>query len=603
MSYNEIREIYLDYMKQHDHSFIPSASLVPDNDPTVLYVNAGMFPLVPFLMGESHPNGTRLANSQRCIRTIDIDEVGDISHLTSFEMLGNWSLNDYFKKEAIELTVDLFVNRYGFDINNIYASVFEGNENSPEDDVSIQVWKEIFRSYGIEASAGPGERIQKLGMDENWWELAGGGPCGPCSEIFYDTGKELCSDKCDVSCSCGKYIELGNNVFMEYLKEGESYKPLGRFNVDFGGGLDRLAMISQQAESVWETDKYLPILKKVKELSQVEVVESERIIIDHLKAASWIVMDGVIPGRTEREYILRRLIRRAIRHGRNLGMTKSFVGEIVDICIDQFMDIYPQLDEDREKIVEVIVSEETKFNETIEKGLHEFERWFDKTFEGKKEYIFDNSDGFTFSMYETFGFPLEMSLEELKNRNVRFDEAQVRENHLREYEKHQEKSRTATKGLFKGGLADTSEESKKLHTATHLLLQALYRVVGSHVFQKGSNITPERLRLDFPNDTKLTPEQIQKVEDLVNEQIDKKLPVSFVEMSKDEAMKLVQYAAFEDRYGEIVKVYTIGTADDPYSIEICNGPHVDNTSELRRFKIIKQENVGAGIKRIKAILE
>lgn len=602
LKYLEIRELYLQHFKEKDHAVISSASLVPENDPTVLFVNSGMFPLVPFLAGEAHPDGVRLTNSQRCLRTVDFDSVGDETHLTTFEMLGNWSLNDYFKKEAINFTIEFFVEKLGFDIKDIYASVFIGDEDAPKDQDSIDTWKEIFNKYGVNAEVGMNGRIQEFGKSENWWELAGGGPCGPCSEIFFDTGKEKCSDECNVSCSCGKFVEIGNNVFMQFMKSSSGYEPLGRHNVDFGGGLDRLTMLSQGVNSVYETDIFAPVMERINSLTSVDEVVSKRIIADHMKAASLVIMDGVMPGRTEREYILRRLIRRAVRHGKILGISKPFLSEVADVAITQFSSAIPMLNGKREEILRVISEEETKFNNTIEKGLKEFDRRFSK-FTQDEQKIFTNEDGMTFMMYETYGFPLEMSLEELERRGVQYDEKRVSENHEKAYIEHQEKSRSATKGLFKGGLADTSEESKKLHTATHLLLRALYNVLGSHVYQKGSNITPERLRLDFPHPNKLTDEELKEVERIVNDAISKSLPVSWIEMGREDALKLVDYAAFEERYGDIVKVYTIGESDSPFSVEICNGPHVQNTSELGKFVIYKQENVGSGIKRIKARLE
>lgn len=583
--YLEIREKYLEHLRKNKHTVIPSASLVPENNPSVLFVNAGMFPLIPYLMGEKHPGGTRLANSQRCLRTIDIDSVGDATHLTTFEMLGNWSLNDYFKDEAIRMTVEFFVDELGFDFEKISSSIFKGDENAPIDEVSVEIWKKIFEERGKSAKVGEDELIRPLGRDDNWWEPDGGGPCGPDSEIFYDTGKEL--------------VELGNNVFMEYLKKDGKYLPLGRHNVDFGGGLDRLAMISQRVPSIYETDIYLPILKKIEQLSKEELVTSQRIIVDHIKAATWIVADGVLPGRTQREYILRRLIRRAIRHGKLLGIEGNFTSEVAKVSIDQFSPIHENLEPNKENILKVLDEEETKFNQTVERGLKEFEKIF-TSLSGKE---FTNSEGETFRLYETYGFPLEMSLEELKSKGVSFDEGAVKKAHEDAFSAHQEKSRQASKGLFKGGLADTSEMSTKYHTATHLLLAALYKVLGPHIQQRGSNITPERLRLDFPNDSKLSDEQIKKVEDMVNGAIQDGLVVSFEEVAKEEALKRAPYAAFGEKYADTVKLYTIGTPSAPFSVEICGGPHVSNTKGLGHFRIVKQENVGAGVKRIKAVLE
>jgi len=592
LSYKQIYEAYLDFFQRNGHTVIPSAPLVPENDPSVLFVNAGMFPLVPFLKGQEHPNGKRLVNIQRCIRTGDIEEVGNRYHCTAFIMLGNWSLNDYFKKEAINMTVEFFTKELGLDINNIYASVFKGDQDAPQDTESIEVWKEIFSKHGIDAKVGDGERIQPLGKKENWWGLESGGPCGPDSEIFYDTGKEKCGNNCNVSCNCGKYVEIGNNVFMAYQKDGDKITPLGRHNVDFGGGLERLTALLQNVDSVYDTDIYKPIMNKVKELSQIEDIKSQRVIVDHIKAATWIIMDGVTPSRTQQGYILRRLIRRAVRHGKKLGIENSFCKEIANIAIGQFKGIWEGLETEKENILKVIEEEEEKFNRTLEKGLRELDKMV------QRKDIIDGKDAFL--LYETYGLPLEVTEEILQEKNISLEN---RELFQEAEETHQEKSRTAAKGFFKGGLADTSEMSIKYHTASHLLLEALRRILGEHVYQKGSNITPERLRMDFPNETKLTPEQVKEVEDIVNEQIQKGLDVTFVEKEKEEALKLVPFAAFSEKYADKVKVYYIGPTDNPFSVEICNGPHVDNIKELGKFKITKQENVGAGVKRIKAILE
>lgn len=591
LTYSEIKREYIEFFKSKNHIEIPSAPLVPEDDPSVLFVNAGMFPLVPFLKGEKHPLGNRLTNSQRCLRTGDIDEVGDQFHCTTFEMLGNWSLNEYFKKEAIEMTVEFFVDVLGIDIEKIYASVFAGDENVPKDNKSIEVWKEIYSRYGIDAKLGKGERIQEYGKDNNWWGLPTGGPCGPDSEIFYDTGKKPCNDNCHINCDCGKYIEIGNNVFMEYLLDNGKYLPLGRHNVDFGGGLERLTMISQGVSSFYETDIYLPILNNVKELSQIDNLQSQRIVVDHIKASTWIIADDIEPSNTMQGYILRRLIRRAMRHGKTLGIKGNFVKEIGKICIEQFKNDWPKLGQKEEYILSVLEKEEEKFNKTLEKGLKELDSLI------KQRSNINGED--IFRMYETYGLPKEVTEEILDEKRIqilnieKFDEAKLQ---------HQKKSHTSSAGIFKGGLADTSEMSTKYHTASHLLLSALRKVVGNHIYQKGSNITPDRLRLDFPNEQKLTQEQVTQIEDLINTAIKDSLPVSFKEVPKEEALKLVPFAAFEEKYGETVKLYTIGDPQNPFSIEICNGPHVSNIGGLGTFKIIKQESVGAGIKRIKAIL-
>ena len=591
-SYTQLRAKYIEFFKNKNHVEIPSAPLVPEDDPSVLFVNAGMFPLVPFLKGEKHPSGNRLTNSQRCLRTGDIDEVGDASHCTTFEMLGNWSLNDYFKKEAIEMTIEFFVNVLELDINRIYASVFGGENNIPKDTVSIDVWKNIFSKYNIDAKVGKGERIQEYGKENNWWGLTTGGPCGPDSEIFFDTGKMPCGEECHINCNCGKYIEIGNNVFMEYLLEDGRYEPLGRHNVDFGGGLERLVMISQGVDSVYETDIYNPILNRVVELSKNQNLESQRIIVDHIKASTWIIMDGVVPSNNMQGYVLRRLIRRAMRHARKLGIEGNFTKIVGDICIEQFRDVWPKLVEKKEETLELLEQEEEKFNKTLEKGLKELEILI------TKQKSVSGSD--LFMMYETYGVPREVTEEILEEKNVEILDIEGFE---KAKKMHQEKSRTSSSGMFKGGLADTSEMSTRYHTASHLLLAALRKVLGEHVYQKGSNITSDRLRLDFPNEERVTEEEIKRVEELINNAINQSLPVICEEVSKDDALKLVPFAAFEEKYGDTVKIYYIGDKTNPFSIEICNGPHVSDISVLGKFKITKQESVGAGIKRIKAILE
>jgi alanyl-tRNA synthetase len=578
LKYTDIREKYIQFFKNENHEEIPSAPLVPEDDPSVLFVNAGMFPLVPFLKGAKHPKGKRLVNSQRCLRTGDIDLVGDSYHCTTFEMLGNWSLNDYFKDEAISLTVKFFVEELGLDINKIYATVYEGDTSIPRDEESINIWKKIFEKYGIEAKVGKGERIEPRGKEENWWGLESGGPCGPDSEIFYKKDDDL--------------VEIGNNVFMQYLLEDGEYKDLGRHNVDFGGGLDRLVAMIQEVDSIYETDIYKPILQKVQELSNENILESERIIVDHIKAATWIVMDGIVPGKSKQGYVLRRLIRRAIRHGKKLNIDKKFTREVAQVAIEQFKDIYPKLEEQKENILKTIEDEEKKFNQTIKNGL----KILEEILQEKSELTGEDA----FTLYETYGFPIEITKEILKEKGMELINPEGFEKAKKE---HREKSRSASAGMFKGGLADTSEISVKYHTATHLLLAALQKVLGDHVYQKGSNITPERLRLDFPADEKLTDEQVSQVEEIVNKAIEQGYDINFKEMKKENALKLVPFAAFTEKYGDIVKVYYVGTEDEPFSAEICNGPHVENTSELGKFKIIKQENVGAGVKRIKAVLE
>lgn len=583
LKYSEIREKYIEFFKKKEHQEIPNAPLVPEDDPSVLFVNAGMFPLVPFLKGESHPKGKRLVNSQRCVRTGDIKEVGNEFHSTSFEMLGNWSLNDYFKKEAIAFSIEFLVGELGLDMERIYATVYEGDDNIPRDDESIEVWKEIYKNYGIEAKVGKEERIQPLGKKENWWGLESGGPCGPDSEIFYKTEE-------------GELVEIGNNVFMEYLLENGEYKPLGRHNVDFGGGLERITALIQNVNSTYEIDIFKPILEKVISISKEENIRSQRIIVDHIKASVLIVMDGVRPGPTQQGYILRRLIRRAVRHGKLLEISKPFTKDVSEVVIEQFVEIYPELEKKRENIIKTIEQEELKFNKTLENGLKELDKILDRDAEidGKK----------AFQLYETYGLPLEVTEEILKEKGSELTNRKLF--HIAE-EEHQNKSRTSSKGMFKGGLADTSEMSTKYHTATHLLLAGLRKILGNHIYQRGSNITTERLRLDFPSENKLSEEQVREVENYVNEIIKKGYEISYEEKPKKEALDIVErysgIATFTDRYGDMLKIYYVGSKKNPISLEICNGPHVENTNELGKLKIVKQENVGAGIRRIKAILE
>lgn len=591
LSYLSVRQKFLDHMEKYGHKIIPSAPLVPEDNSSLLFVNSGMFPLVPYLKGEDHPQGTRIADVQRCIRTVDIDDVGDDTHATAFEMIGNWSLNDYFKEQAIEQIFKFYVDELGIDPNKLFVSVWEGDENAPKDEVSIEAWKNIYQQYGITAEVGPRERIQLYGKSENWWELPGDGPCGPCSEIFYDTGKEVPEEENFIASDAGRYVEIGNNVFMEFLKQNGQLTPLGRHNVDFGGGLDRIVAVFQGVSSFYQTDIYKPIYDKVASLAKQPNETSIRIIVDHVKAATWIIADGILPSNKEQGYILRRILRKSIRHGKLLGIEGNFMGEIARIAIEQFSPVHPGLQADPEYVIKAIIDEEEKFNRTIEGGIREFERLFNK------KGTLDAEDGFF--LYETYGFPFELTSELAKEKGLELDSKIFEE----AFKKHQERSRQTSAGMFKGGLADDSEMSTKYHTATHLLHAALRKILGEHVYQMGSNITPERLRFDFPAEQKLTVEQIKQVEDLVNEKIKAGLRVRWDQASKEEALKIVPNAAFGERYADEVKLCYIENDSELFSVEICGGPHVENTSELGTFKIVKQENVSAGVKRIKAILE
>ncbi|MEM7826005.1 MAG: alanine--tRNA ligase, partial [Candidatus Aenigmatarchaeota archaeon] len=561
----------------------------PEHDPTVLFTPAGMHPLIPYLLGQPHPLGKRLVNVQRCLRTDDIEKVGDAFHLTFFEMLGNWSLGDYFKEESIKWSLEFLTSKQwlALDKEKIYVTVFAGDKDLPRDEESAKIWQ----SLGI-----PKERIFFLPREENFWGPVGlTGPCGPCTEIFYDSGKEPCSKECRPGCKCGKYFELWNNVFMEYNKTKEGkFELLKQKNVDTGMGVERTVAILQNKKSVYEIETLKPVYEKIKEIAGIKEPDEKqeislRIITDHLRASTFILGDEnpVLPSNVDRGYILRRLIRRAIRHGKILGIEKGFLGEIAKVVVEIYKKRYPILKEKEGFILEELGKEENKFRNTLSKGLKKFE----EIAKGKKI-----SGEEAFLLFQSFGFPFEMTKELAKEKGIEVDE----EGFWKEYEKHKEISRKGAEKKFKGGLIDASEQTIKLHTATHLLNEAIRRVLGrKDIVQKGSNITPERLRFDFNFERKLTEEELKKIEDLVNEQIRKGLPVWREEMTVEEAKKRGAQAVFEHKYGEKVSVYFIGD----FSIEICGGPHVKNTRELGKFKIIKEEGVAAGIRRIKAVLE
>jgi len=621
MTANELRAKYLEFFKSKGHAIIPSASLIPDNDPTVLFTTAGMHPLVPYLMGEKHPLGKRLANSQKSIRTGDIDDVGDNRHLTFFEMLGNWSLGDYFKKEAIEWSFEFLTGRKWLAMapQRLYVTVFMGDENSPIDQESIEIWKKCFNSVGILAEICPfGEKISgnknyrifPLPAKDNWWGPAGEtGPCGPCTEMFYDTEPQLgaLEKTFDEEIDSFRVMEVWNDVFMEFNKNAAGqFEKLPAQNVDTGMGLERTVSVLAGKKNAFDNELFLPLFEKIGELSGKKYGDSEevdknmRIIADHLKAATFILGDekAITPSNVGQGYVLRRLIRRAIRCGRQLGINELFAFLISEEVIKVYFEVYPELKKNKEFIKNQLIKEEEKFKETLERGLKEFEE-----IQKSKEIITGER---AFYLYQSFGFPLEMIVEEAKNRNLKVDT----EGFDKEMHKHQELSRTASAGMFKGGLADASEATIKYHTAAHLMLEALRQVLGSHVTQKGSNITPERLRFDFAHSEKLTPEQIKQVENIVNEQIQKNLPVVCEEMSLEEAKAKGAMGVFESKYGEKVKVYSIGnssnrsdSSEPPFSREICGGPHVEQTGILGKFKIQKEESSSAGVRRIKAVLE
>lgn len=605
------------FFKSRGHAVIPSASLIPEGDSTLLFVNSGMFPLVPYLMGQKHPEGTRLADSQKCIRTGDIEEVGDNRHLTFFEMLGNWSLGDYFKRDQLAWWYEFLVQEIGLDPSRLYATVYGGSSIAPKDEESIRILKEIFASYAIEAEEGPSapegsdmpseapdfssrQRIFPY-VEKNWWQRgdAVGELGGPDSETHYDTGRPhdpAFGPFCHVNCDCGRFIEIGNSVFMQYQMTESGWKEMKQQNVDFGGGLERIVMIKQGAENVFETDLFLPLIRRIEELSGAVYGEHERafrIIADHVKAASFVIADprGVEPSNGGQGYIVRRLIRRALRYGTQIGIThREWMSSVAEAVAETYGNQYAELRENRELLVRTLDAEEERFRTTLERGLREFEVYAARGRIAGKE---------AFDLYQTYGFPIEMTRELALERGLDLDEHGFREAALR----HQERSRTASSGMFKGGLADHSEEVTKLHTATHLLLAALRKVLGEHVTQKGSNITAERLRLDIPHAVKMTEEEIGDVENLVNDAISRNLPVSWKEMPLEDARAIGAVGAFGERYGERVKVYTIGNDQDPFSREICGGPHVDRTGALGNFSIVKEEAVGANTRRLKAVLK
>lgn len=612
MTANELREKYLRFFESKGHTIISGASLIPENDPTVLFTTAGMHPLVPYLMGkQEHPAGTRLTDVQKCVRTGDIDEVGDSAHLTFFEMLGNWSLNDYFKKEAINWSFEFLTQHLGFKPEQINVTVFEGEPGIPADEEAVEIWK----SVGI-----PEERIFRLPREDNWWGPAGEtGPCGPDTEMFIDTGKEKCGPDCRPGCHCGKYIEIWNDVFMQFNKTADGkFEPLGRHNVDTGMGIERTICMMNNLPTVYETDVFQPIMAKIKELSGKtefvgdDEVRSSRVVADHMRTATFILGDqkgGVTPGNIGANYVLRRLIRSAVRHARKLGIEPGFTEKMAAVVIDEYSHVYPELEQNRERVIQELLAEESRFGKTLDEGKKEF----DKCVSGirrKNEFMASKDSNYTpeliisgkqaFRLYDTYGYPLEMTQELAKEAGFTVDVAGYQEC----FKAHQELSR-ANVWSAKSGLAEHSEETTALHTATHLLHKALKIVLGDHCNQKGSNITSERLRLDFTHGEKMTPEQIKQVEDIVNEQIKADLPVTREMMTIDEARAAGATALFSSKYTEEqVSVYTVGKSPEEFfSKEVCTGPHVEHLGVLGTFKIKKEESSSAGVRRIKAVLQ
>ncbi len=581
---DQIRQAYLDFFKSKQHAVIPGAPLVPENDPTVLFTTAGMHPLVPYLLGEPHPAGKRLTDVQRCVRTGDIDEVGDASHLTMFEMLGNWSLGDYFKEGAISMSFEFITKVLEIPLAKFAVTCFEGDSDAPKDEESAGIWEKL----GV-----PRERIGFLPKAKNWWGPAGmTGPCGPDTEMFYWVGpSDLPPAGSNPANDDANWLEIWNDVFMQYNKQADgTFVPLAQQNVDTGMGLERVAGVLQGVKSVYDTDSFKPIMDTIGQLTSeagktADHVRHSRIIADHLKAATFMIADGVRPSNVDQGYVLRRIIRRAIRNGRTLGVQGAFVAVVAHKVIDQYVGAYGYLGQKKAEIVDVLQKEEAQFSKTLEEGMKHYRKTSGPI------------DGLTaFHLYDTYGFPIELTKELAAEDGRTVDEAGFQQ----AFEEHQAKSRAGAEQKFKGGLADHSAETTKLHTATHLLNAALRTVLGTHIQQKGSNITAERLRFDFNHPDKMTPEQIAEAERLVNEQIQKDLPVAYHLTTVDGAKAEGAIGVFDDRYGSEVKVYVVG--DGSFSKEICGGPHVARTGMIGAFKIQKEESSSAGVRRIKAVV-
>lgn len=654
MTAQEIRKAYLDFFSKRGHKVIPRALLVPDNDPTTLFTGSGMQPLIRYLLGEKHPDGVRLADSQTCIRAQDIEEVGDNSHTTFFEMLGNWSLGDYFKKDQITWFFEFLTDVVGLDPEKLYVSCFIGDEKHgiPRDDEAAKIWQELFKTKGIEAKiveigsqadgnkrgTRPGERIFFYDDSENWWSRAGGldktpvgDPCGPDSEVFYDFGEQNHAEgygKPHPASDSGRFMEIGNQVFMQYKRTDKGFEELPKPNVDFGGGLERIAAASIDSPDVFKISVLWPIIESLQKLSGKTYeshTNSMRVIADHLRGAAFLAVDGVKPSNKEQGYVMRRLLRRAIRFAFELGIEQNFLQDIVPVIAELYEKDFPEVAKNKDEIIETLVKEEKTFRQTLRKGLREFEKivhskmldsdgepFLDsegKPFVGKEIKRIDQLNGdLIFKLYDTYGFPVELTKEEAFRRGIKIADDADQEFEVKMKEQR-ERSKTAAKGTFKGGLGGQKDIHKKYHTATHLMYESLRRVLGDHVIQHGSNITEERLRFDFSHPEKVSTEELQKVENMVNEQIKKDLTVTFEEHPKEKALQeLKPLGHFGDRYGEVIKIYRMQGKNEekPFSYEICGGPHVDHTGQLaeggKTFKITKEEASSAGVRRIKAVL-
>lgn len=626
MNAQDVRNKYLEFFSKRGHAIVPRALLVPQDDPSTLFTGSGMQPLIPYLMGQPHPKGTRIVDSQTCLRAQDIEEVGDNRHTTFFEMLGNWSLGDYFKAEQLPWVWEFMTEIVGIDPSRVYGTCCSGFEKYgvPKDEDSAKILSDLFRKAGvdpIEKDFGSEENAAKLGMDDarivfydkkNWWSRAGapenmpvGELGGPCSELFYlfpdVEHDEAYGEKCHVNCDCGRYVEIGNSVFMEYINTEKGFEKLPKSNVDFGGGLERIAMAAIDNSDIFKISVLKPVVDKLELLSGKSYEAHSyamRVIADHMRGSVFLAVDGVVPANTAQGYVMRRLMRRAIRQAFDLGVEQDLSLHIVPVVCRMFEDDFPEVLESKDRVLDVMIREENLFRKTLRSGIREFA----KLTKNKKEL-----DGATiFELHDTYGFPNELSLEEAYKSDIK-----LADNYREEFDllmnQQRDRSRTAAAGTFKGGLADHSETVVKYHTATHLMYRALRKILGDHVVQRGSNITSERLRFDFSHDQKMTPEQIKAVEDMVNEQIEKDWPMSWREENTKQALESGVMGAFGDRYGEIIKVYTVGDPDGiNYSREICGGPHVEHTGTLgeggKHFKILKEESSSAGVRRIKAVL-